>query len=242
MTTTQTSTTRPTTAQPTPTRPTPTTLPALDVQLDRLLALGLADLAGVPEAELRSTVAAVVGDEGIGASDVPGADDPLLLAIHPDLVPARALAPLLERAGRPGFVVVDWTDLEDFRTVPDVELPDRALYVVRGADRGDDLRGASPEEALAELTGRGRAPLTLHEGIGWLMQDPSRLEPNHCFMCLATRKPRPRGAFDARTPALWISGGTGRDGVERRGAPKVGWCWWRNRHTWLGFASATGRG
>ncbi|MFD0272242.1 DUF5701 family protein [Streptomyces sp. NPDC127106] len=27
--------------------------------------------------------------------------------------------------------------------------------------------------------------------------------------------------------------GTGRDGRERRNAPKVGWCWWGNRHTWL---------
>ncbi|WP_369693045.1 DUF5701 family protein, partial [Dietzia timorensis] len=39
-----------------------------------------------------------------------------------------------------------------------------------------------------------------------------------------------------------ISGGTGRDGAERKGAPKVGWCWAGNRHTWLGFASAAGRG
>ncbi|MDN6533090.1 MAG: DUF5701 family protein, partial [Yaniella sp.] len=33
--------------------------------------------------------------------------------------------------------------------------------------------------------------------------------------------------------------GTGRDGSANRGAPKVGWCWVRNRHTWLGFASTT---
>lgn len=67
------------------------------------------------------------------------------------------------------------------------------------------------------------------------------LEPNACFMCLGFRKPKARGGYDARTPALWISGGTGRDGKERKGAPKVGWCWWRNRHTWLGFASAKRR-
>ena len=52
---------------------------------------------------------------------------------------------------------------------------------------------------------------------------------------------RPNGTYDARTPAVWISNGTGRDGNERRGAPKVGWCWWRNRHTWLGFASTAAR-
>ena len=38
-----------------------------------------------------------------------------------------------------------------------------------------------------------------------------------------------------------ISNGTGRDGAQRKNAPKVGWCWWNNRHTWLGFASTAGR-
>jgi len=55
--------------------------------------------------------------------------------------------------------------------------------------------------------------------------------------------PKPKGVgLDARTPAIWISGGTGRDGAARRGAAKVGWCWAGNRHTWLGFASARCRG
>jgi len=47
--------------------------------------------------------------------------------------------------------------------------------------------------------------------------------------------------LDSRTPAIWISNGTGRDGAANRGAPKVGWCWAGNRHTWLGFASAADR-
>ncbi|WP_234417882.1 DUF5701 family protein [Miniimonas sp. S16] len=206
-------------------------LPPVGEQLDRLLALGLAALAGRDERELRDAVGRLAVNSEV----------PALLAIHPSLVPARTLAPLLERGGKPGFVVVDMTDLEDFTTVPGVALPDSPLYLVHDVERGDHLRGASPEEALAALTAAERSPLTLHEGISWLLQQPERLEPNHCFMCLSTRKAKPRGGFDARTPALWISGGTGRDGRERRGAPKVGWCWWRNRHDWLGFASATRR-
>ena len=94
---------------------------------------------------------------------------------------------------------------------------------------------------MVALVEQGRTPLTVSEGISWLLQDPARLEPNRCFMCIASRKPKARGGLDARTPAIWISGGTGRDGRERRGAPKVGWCWARNRHTWLGFASALHR-
>jgi Family of unknown function (DUF5701) len=48
-------------------------------------------------------------------------------------------------------------------------------------------------------------------------------------------------SLDARTPAVWISNGTGRDGAANRDAPKVGWCWAGNRHRWLGFASAADR-
>lgn len=169
-----------------------------------------------------------------------GADDAVLV-VHPRLVPASRLAPLLERDGLPGFVVDDLTDLDEFVPIESVVIPDRPLYLGYGIDRGDDLRSRSPEEAMVPLVEQGRTPLTVSEGISWLLQDPARLEPNHCFMCIASRKPTARGGLDARTPAIWISGGTGRDGRERRGAPKVGWCWARNRHSWLGFASAAAR-
>ena len=56
-------------------------------------------------------------------------------------------------------------------------------------------------------------------------------------MTIGSRK-KTRAGLDTRAPAIWISGGTGRDGARRKGAPKVGWCWEGNRHTWLGIASA----
>ncbi|WP_083906294.1 DUF5701 family protein [Mycobacterium sp. JS623] len=52
---------------------------------------------------------------------------------------------------------------------------------------------------------------------------------------------KPDGSLDARTPALWISDGTDRDGLANRNASKVRCCWADNRHTWLRFASASGR-
>jgi hypothetical protein len=64
------------------------------------------------------------------------------------------------------------------------------------------------------------------------------LERGRCFMTVGSRLRKASGALDSRTPALWISNGTGRDGKANRGAPKVGWCWAGNRHTWLGFGSA----
>jgi Family of unknown function (DUF5701) len=199
-------------------------------QIQGLIDLGLADVSGRnPEALL-----------ALGA-DLP--DDPgAVLAVHHDFVTPTRLAPLMTRAGKAGFVVVDMPDLEEFVPVPEVDVPDRPFYLLREVDRGDDLRNWSPEEAAPVLAERGRTPLTIGEGISWLLQQPDRLEPNLCFMCIASRKPKAKpGSYDTRTPAIWISGGTGRDGKERRDAPKVGWCWWRNRHTWLGFASTTGR-
>lgn len=207
-------------------------------QIARLVTLGVPALAGLTETEFRDLARELPDPASAGFPHEPVKP---VVAIHPTLIPARALAPLLCLDGKPGFVVEDMTDLEEFATVPGVALPRAPLYLVHGIDRGDDLRDQSPEEALKVLESRGRSPLTLHEGISWLLKQPDAIQPNHCFMTLGTRKPKPRGEFDARTPALWISGGTGRDGREQRGAPKIGWCWWRNRHTWLGFASATTR-
>lgn len=197
----------------------------LSDQVDRLIELGVPALAGVDAARFRALAAGL--PEGV-------------LVVHPDLVPASRLAPLLRLDDKPGFVVVDMPDLDEFAPRADLDIPASPLYVVAGIDRGDDLLNWSPDEALPAIESQGRTPLTISEGICWLLQEPDRLERNRCFMTIASRKPKPRG-LDARTPAIWISGGTGRDGRERKGAPKVGWCWAGNRHTWLGFASAAER-
>ena len=95
--------------------------------------------------------------------------------------------------------------------------------------------------ALPAILAAGRTSLTLSEGIHWLLLRPGVLEPGRCFMTIGSRLRKTDGSLGARAPALWISNGTGRDGPQNRNAPKVGWCWAGNRHTWLGFASAAGR-
>jgi hypothetical protein len=204
-------------------------LPPLTDQADRLIALGVHATAGLTPGEL--CAAAVTLGPGDGA----------LLAVHPDRAPASRLAELVEREGKRGFVVVDMTDVDDFTPVEQAALPPEPVYVVDAPDRGDELANWSPDEALPAITARGRSPLTLTEGLHWLLQQPAALERNRCFMTIGSRLRRPDGRLDTRTPALWLSNGTGRDGKGRRGAPKVGWCWAGNRHTWLGFASTAGR-
>ncbi|QGV82293.1 DUF5701 family protein [Streptomyces ficellus] len=220
-----------------------TALPSLTVQAERLIERGVHEVAGIAAADLRAfaETAETADAAEAGAATEAGSGGRTLLALHPDRVPASALAPLLRRDDKPGFVVVDMPDADDFAPLDGLELPDAPFYLVTGLDRGDHMANWSPDEALPALTEEGRTPLLLTEGIHWVLQQPEVLERNHCFMTIGSRLRKANGTLDARTPAIWISNGTGRDGRERRNAPKVGWCWAGNRHTWLGFGSATGR-
>jgi hypothetical protein len=202
-----------------------TALPSLSDQAERLIELDVHRIAGLPADQLRN-VAGIAGS---------------LLVVRPDLAPASALAPLLQVNGKPGFVVSDMSDIDEFAPISSVKLPNAPLYVIRDLDRGDAMANWSPDEALPAIADAGRTPLTLTEGLHWLMQQPDALARGRCFMTIGSRRRKPGGALDARTPAVWISNGTGRDGPANRNAPKVGWCWAGNRHTWLGFASASGR-
>jgi hypothetical protein len=92
------------------------------------------------------------------------------------------------------------------------------------------LTNWSPNGALPAIEGAGRTPLALNEGLHWLLQCPEVLERGRCFMTIGSRRRKPDGGLDSRTPAVWISNGTGRDGATNRDAPKVGWCWAGNRH------------
>jgi len=203
-------------------------LPPPAEQAERLIELGAHRIGGLSAAQLREEAGRVHGDRG-------------LLVMHPDRASASRLATLAEHGGKHGFVVADMVDVDDFAPIEPVALPAGPVYVIVDLDRGDHMANWSPDEALPAITAAGRTPLTLGEGIHWLLQQPEVLERNHCFMTIGSRLRKADGSLDARAPALWISNGTGRDGRENRNAPKLGWCWAGNRHTWLGVASAAAR-
>ena len=198
-------------------------LPTPQQQAERLIDLGVHTRAGVTADDLRAA-AATCPEGGLLVTDAP----------------ASVLAPLLRRGDQPGFVVEDMADVDEFRPTADAPVPE-APYAVTGLSRGDEFANRTPEESLPRILSAGRSPLTLGEGLHWLLQAPEVLERNLCFMTIGSRLPKPKGGYDARTPALWISNGTGRDGRGRKDAPKVGWCWWGNRHTWLGMATCERR-
>ena len=120
-----------------------TALPSLSDQAERLIELEVHRIAGLPADQLRN----VAGSAGS------------LLVVHPDLAPASALAPLLRVNGKPGFVVSDMSDIDEFAPLSSVKLPDAPLYVIRDLDRGDAMANWSPDEALPAIADAGRTPI-----------------------------------------------------------------------------------
>ncbi len=210
----------------------------LDRQLGTLLALGYPALAGLSVhaftgliEPLRELLVARQGQLSASGPD----RAPFVIVVGKQLVPAERSVPLLGRDGLPGFISADLADIGRFEPIASVPLPGSEVYALLEVERGDEYLNWTPDEASPAITTRARSVMTYDEGIALLTHFPRLLAPNHCFMLGASR------CGDRRVPALWISGGTGKDGPERRGAPKLGWCWAGNRHTWLGHASCAGR-
>ena len=206
----------------------------LRAQTDRLVELGYPGLAGLDEAAFRDVVAPLEAAlPAVLLRDLPGKDGPgtmpFVLVVTRDLVRPEDAVPLLRLAGgaKPG--VLDRNHGADglggYHPLPDLEVPAATAYLLLGIDRGEEFCGVRPADALPVIRGRGRTPLTIDEGIAVVTHAPHLLEKNKCFMLSGSRRD------DRRVPALWIS--------ER--APKLGWCWDGNPHTWLGVASAAGR-
>jgi hypothetical protein len=211
----------------------------LDRQLDRLISLGYGELTGLGDAGLRDAVESLRPTAVARTSAMPPpapSAAPFVVVVAPRLTPPGRTMPLITRGARspkPGFVSPDTADIDRFTPIDGVEVPDVDAYLLLDVQRGDEYRSWRPDEALPDISGRGRTPLTVHEGIALATLVPDALEKNRCFMLLASR------CGDRRVPALWISGGSERDGGSaRRGAAKLGWCWAGNLHTWLGHASA----
>ena len=133
-------------------------------------------------------------------------------------LPASSAAGVLDRNHGP-------EGLAPYRPVASSRPPPGPVYALVDVDRGEEFRGVAPQDALPVLEARGRTPLTIPEGIALVLLHPHMLAKNACFMLSGSR----RG--DRRVPALWISGK----------APKLGWCWDGNPHSWLGVASTAGR-
>ena len=199
----------------------------LDRQVAVHITLGAAALAGLSPEQLRDGVAPLrrMLPDVVGRAS--GATDPtdhVPFALVLDVDPNDAV-PAMWRGSRPGVSVISRTEAAAYQGVEGLEVPDGPAYLLVDIDTGSEFCGVRPEDALVVVRGRGRTPLTMAEGIALATVRPDMLRPNRCFSLMGSRD------GSQRVPAIWIS--------ERRA--KLGWCWDRNPHTWLGAASAAVR-
>ncbi|MEU5514966.1 DUF5701 family protein [Streptomyces griseoaurantiacus] len=215
-----------------------------DRQVRTLLALGYPALSGrSPEqfaalvAPLRAEAVARAGSAAYPAGPAGPETAPTVTGRVPFvLVVGRALAPVertmplttLHGGRLPGFVDRSFEpgSLERFLATEEARPPGRdGVHLLCEVERGEEFCGVVPGDAMATVAERGRTPLTIEEGIALLTLFPEILVKNKCFSLGGSR------CGDRRVPALWIS----------KRAPKLGWCWEGNPHTWLGMASAGAR-
>jgi hypothetical protein len=199
----------------------------LDVELDRqvqtLLDKDYPALAGLDTAAFRAYVDplhAVLAD-----LPAPSGDNlPFVLVVRDVLVPTVPAVEAFEVRGKNG-----WTDMAEelpsYRPIEGVEVPEAPAYLLADVSTGPETLNVRPEDALPVILAAGRTPLTVDEGVAVVTQFPQVFAERNAFQALASR------TGNRRVPSLWVS----------KGAPRLGWCWAGNPHTWFGAGSASAR-
>lgn len=201
----------------------PTAEEEFDRQLQTLLDKKYPALAGVAESQL---IAHMEGLRPVAtqAEWPPGTRIPFVVVVTSSLVPTVAGVQAFEVAGRSGFT--DMADeIDDYRSIDGLTIPDTPAYLLLDVDTGAGTLNVRPDDALPLIIGQGRTPLTVDEGVAVVTQFRDVFKARNAFQALGSRAP------NKRVPSFWIS----------KGAPRLGWCWAGNPHTWLGAASAGGR-
>lgn len=196
--------------------------PSYAVQLEHLAALAAQGVL-VP-----SALATLEALRPVAEAEEGGGHDadrlPVVAVVTSDALATGIAMERVVARGKSGRVDMNPLQPEDFAPIALVDAPGPA-YLLVDVDLGARYRDVRPEDALVAITAEGRTPLTIDEGVSTLLQVPDALVARTAFSLLASRR------ADQRVPALWMS----------YGAPRLGWCWDRNPHTWLGSASAARR-
>ncbi|MGH2941719.1 MAG: DUF5701 family protein [Solirubrobacteraceae bacterium] len=199
-----------------------------DRQVTTLLERGHPAAAGLSERAFTARLAPLraTAERLEATSDPAAARLGFAVVVSAALVPAGAAIELVRRRGRAGFLsMLTREELAAFVPIEPVALPGGAAHLITDVDDGAASRNVTPDDALARIHAAGRSPLTIDEGIALVTHFPEAVATNGGFSLAGSR------CGDRRVCALWIS----------KGAPKLGWCWAGNPHTWLGTASCGGR-
>lgn len=200
-----------------------------DRQAKLLLNAGYPDMLGISKTQFTENLEPLRARlEGIEPFECVG-NIPVCIAFGKGVIGiADAMSRIEAKAARG---VVDMTPLspEDFQPIDAVQIPAGRFYLLFDVDTGRSSLNVSPENALNAIRVQGRTPLTLEEGVALTAQFPQVLTDKKNYNCI--QMPGSRKISDQRVPSIWFS----------KGAPRLGWCWDRNIHTWLGSASAAYR-
>lgn len=198
-----------------------------DRQVEAFVAAGYPALAGWGEDAFRALLEplrepAVAAARGSG----PAAQRlPFAIAVTSALVTPDLALPRVHWGRTTGWTEFTAEELATFVPAPGVTVPDEPAYLVTEVDTGAATLGMTVRDAVPRITGEGRTPLTIDEGVSLLVLFPAILKDRNAFFLPGSR------CGDKRVTALWVS----------KGHPRLGWCWEGNPHTWLGSASAADR-
>ncbi|WP_337441771.1 DUF5701 family protein [Paenibacillus faecalis] len=198
-----------------------------DRQVDRLIQKGYPAMMDLSEEEFRNQLMPLKSKakELERSGGTKEGNIPYVIVIRSERVDGEKAMQLVERKNQNGFSVMDAEDIQRFKPIEGIELPDGMAYMITDIDTGKETRNVTPNEAIKTIINDSRSPLTLEEGIAVVTHFPDLLMKNNGFSLLGSR------CGDRRVTALWISAGK----------PKLGWCWAGNPHTWLGSASCCSR-
>ena len=196
----------------------------IDRQIQNLHDLGYPALAGMAEQDFDALISPL--RDRARSDDSAEADGriPFLLVVRDALVPTVEAVARWSVRGKAG-----WTDMEaelsGFTPIEYVEVPADPVYLLVDVDTGQDTLNVRPDDAMPKILAAGRTPLTIDEGVALVTHFPEIFTTHNAFQALGSR------AQNKRVPSFWVS----------TGAPRLGWCWAGNPHTWLGAASAAAR-
>jgi hypothetical protein len=196
-----------------------------DRQVGNLLAKGYPKLAGTTVDAFVEQVAPLERRLAEIPASRNGSSIPFVLVVADGLVPTERAMSRVDLGRKRGVVRMDPTEPSEYAPIDGVDVPRAAAYLAVDLDTGPHTLNVTPDDALRTIFADRRSPLTIDEGVALVTHHPDLLRSGNAFSILGSR----RG--DRRVPAIWISSG----------APRLGWCWAGNPHTWLGSASCSVR-
>lgn len=189
-------------------------------QLDRIVALGYADVADMSEDAFRALAQPLIA--ALEHSDLGG--DILLIPTR-ELVSPESLIARTSINRMVGFTTMPPRDIASFLPQDGFTPPEGPFYLVVEPHTGTCYINREPDVARKLIDSDERLPLTLEEGLAIATQHPEWLLEKNGFNLLGSR------SADGRVPSIWMG----------QNAPRLGAVWPNSRHTWLGNAYCMAR-